>query len=357
MTDAELLYVRGIAPDATYQFKHALIRDAAYEALLKSRRKELHLRVARSIDEKFPTFKETHPEVLARHWMEAGEADAAITEWQRAGARAVECRAYPEAEHHYCSAIAALRTLPESSDRDRRELTLQVALGDVMQWTRGWSSAETVEAYTSARAVAERSGGADSLKILVELCTGATLRGEQRAALALADQVLAIAHRIGNSLALITAQHAQAFPRHILGDLTVARQLYSKVMAYDREGDFSDKALPEGVSARTFGGHIEWYLGYPDRAVRLVEEALSIARRRKNPFATAFALAVGSHVYELRRDYRRSLEAGDEAVRLNIALELPFINALGKIRTRLGARPDGRYGRRSGPDSGGNRET
>jgi class 3 adenylate cyclase/tetratricopeptide (TPR) repeat protein len=332
LTDAELLYVRGIAPDATYRFKHALIRDAAYEALLKSRRKELHLRVARSIDEKFPTFKETHPEVLARHWMEAGEADSAITEWQTAGARAVECHAYSEAEQHYGSAIAALRSLPESSDRDSRELTLQVALGDVMQWTRGWSSAETVEAYTSARTVAERSGGADSLKILAELCTGATLRGEQRAALALADQVLAIAHRSGNSLALITAQHAQAFPRHILGDLIGARQLYSKVMAYYREEDFSDKALPEGVSACIFGGHIEWYLGYPDRAVRLMEEALSRARRRKNPFAAAFALAVGSHVYELRRDYRRSLEAGDEAVRLNIALELPFINALGKNR-------------------------
>ena len=76
LTDAELLYVRGIAPDATYQFKHALIRDAAYEALLKSRRKELHLIVARTIDEKFPTIKETHPEVLARHWTEAGEADS-----------------------------------------------------------------------------------------------------------------------------------------------------------------------------------------------------------------------------------------------------------------------------------------
>ena len=76
LADAELLYVRGIAPDATYQFKHALIRDAAYEALLKSRRKELHLIVARTIDEKFPALKETHPEVLARHWTEAGEIES-----------------------------------------------------------------------------------------------------------------------------------------------------------------------------------------------------------------------------------------------------------------------------------------
>jgi predicted ATPase len=124
LTDAELLYVRGIAPEATYQFKHALIRDAAYEALLKSRRRELHLFVARTIDKKFPTLKEAHPEVLARHWMEAGEADSAITEWQRAGERAVERRAYREAEQHYREAIAALRTLPESIDRDSRELKI-----------------------------------------------------------------------------------------------------------------------------------------------------------------------------------------------------------------------------------------
>ena len=85
LADAELLYVRGIAPDATYQFKHALIRDAAYEALLKSRRKELHRLVARTIDEKFPALKEAQPEVLARHWTEAGETEPAIAEWSRAG--------------------------------------------------------------------------------------------------------------------------------------------------------------------------------------------------------------------------------------------------------------------------------
>jgi predicted ATPase len=81
LADAELLYVRGIAPEATYVFKHALIRDAAYEALLKSRRKELHGLVARTLNEKFPTHRETHPEILARHWTEAGEIEPAIAQW------------------------------------------------------------------------------------------------------------------------------------------------------------------------------------------------------------------------------------------------------------------------------------
>jgi len=345
LTDAELLYVRGIAPEATYQFKHALIRDAAYEALLKSRRKELHMAVARTIDEKFPTLKEAHPEVLARHWTEAGETESAIAEWQRAGDRAVQRRAYREAEQHYREAIATLPTLPESTDRDSRELSLHVALGDVMQWTRGWSAAETIEAYTSAGAVAERSGGAGSIKILAELCTGANLRGEPRVALALAEQMLAIANRSGSTLALITAHSAQAFSRHILGDLPRARELYRKVMEYYREDDSRDPMADDGIYARIFAGHTEWFLGYPDRAVRLVGEALSIARRQNNALLTAFAIVVGSYAYELRRDYRRSLEAANEAVQLHVASELPFINALGKNR--------GAYARAQMGDTGG----
>ena len=114
--------MRGIAPDATYQFKHALIRDAAYEALLKSRRKELHLIVARTIDEKFPAFKETHPEVLARHWTEAGEIEAAIAEWTRAGKAAEARNAFKEAQESLQQALALLNRLPESPERDGREV-------------------------------------------------------------------------------------------------------------------------------------------------------------------------------------------------------------------------------------------
>jgi len=98
LTDAELLYVRGIAPDASYQFKHALIRDAAYEALLKSRHKELHRQLAVTIDEKFPALKEAHPEVLARHWTEAGETERAISEWERASDAALVLNSFREAE-------------------------------------------------------------------------------------------------------------------------------------------------------------------------------------------------------------------------------------------------------------------
>src|SRR5262249_35018742 len=78
LTEAELIYARGIPPEAIYQFKHALVQDAAYEALLKSHRRQLHRRVAETLAEIYPEVAETQPELLALHWTEAGAAEPAV---------------------------------------------------------------------------------------------------------------------------------------------------------------------------------------------------------------------------------------------------------------------------------------
>jgi predicted ATPase len=212
LTDAELLYVRGIAPDATYQFKHALIRDAAYEALLKSRRKELHLIVARSIDEKFPSIKETHPEVLARHWSEAGETERALAEWSRAGKAAQSRNAFKEALESYQQAVVLLSLLPESPERDLRELNVWLPLFGCLQITRGWAASETVGAGTRMRLLAERSG---NLRRLVESVFTrsfhACLAGDLSIAAALADEALELALHEGEpSLIALLLKDAKA---------------------------------------------------------------------------------------------------------------------------------------------------
>ncbi len=120
LADAELIYARGIPPEATYQFKHSLVHDAAYEALLKSRRRDLHRRVAQTITEKFPAVAEAQPETLARHWTYSGDAEPAIAAWKKAGEAAEARRAFREAEEGYRQALAVLKTLPESPERDAR---------------------------------------------------------------------------------------------------------------------------------------------------------------------------------------------------------------------------------------------
>jgi class 3 adenylate cyclase/tetratricopeptide (TPR) repeat protein len=333
LTDAELLYVRGIAPEATYQFKHALIRDAAYEALLKSHRKELHLKVARTIDEKFAILKEAHPEVLARHWTEAGEAGPAIAAWQRAGERAVERRAFREVDQHCSAALAILQTMPESAARDRRELTLQLALGGAMGATRGFSSAAAGEAFARARVLAERAGGAESFQVFFGLWGAEHTRGGQRAALALADQLLEIAGGVATPAALANAHYAQALPRHHMGDLNGARQHFVRALQQYREEDFigSSFTIDPGLGSLLFGGQNEWALGHPEAALGYVNDAIAAARRQTDPHGIAFALQIGCGVHGFRRDFRRLLQDGEESIRLSIASGFPQTSAVAKI--------------------------
>ena len=335
LADAELLYVRGIAPDATYQFKHALIRDAAYEALLKSRRKELHLVVARTIDEKFPTIKEAHPEVLARHWTEASQIESAIVEWKRASEGAVERRAHREAEHYYLEAIAILASLPESPARDANELNLLVALGVIMTATRGYSSAEAKEAYARARVLIERTGGRASIEILNGLRGAAVTRGELRASLGTADEILEIARAIGSPQALASAHSQQGNTRYYLGDLAGAREHFRLSIENYRETDFPNAGnlIDPGISSYVWAGANEWFLGYPDRAIRYTDDGLSLARRSNNPFNIATAFGFGTHVHSFRRDFKRVLETAAEAMKVSSEFGFPIWNIIAKIRS------------------------
>src|ERR1700760_651274 len=126
---AGLAFRRGTPPDATYTFKHALVQDAAYDSLLKRRRQELHAKIARVIEQRFPDIKATEPEVLAHHLTAAGRAEAAIPLWQRAGELASKRMALSEAIAHLNQGLELVATLPWSSERDASELPLRSLLG------------------------------------------------------------------------------------------------------------------------------------------------------------------------------------------------------------------------------------
>jgi tetratricopeptide (TPR) repeat protein len=331
--DAELIYARGIAPDASYQFKHALIRDAAYEALLKSHRRDLHKLVASTIDEKFPALKEAHPEMLARHWAEAGETEPAIAEWSRAARRAVEKRAFVEAEQHFRAALVVLASVPNSTDRESREIPLQVALGDVMIATRGWSAAEAAEVFAQARLLAERNGKAESLQVFDGLRAAAVTRGELRLALALGEQMVETARVIATPTALITAYQAHGNTQYYRGDLVGARyHLRGAVELCRAGGSRGASTNPAEVSSLVWAGLNEWMLGYPDSALRLLDEGLSLAHDQNNPFGLAIALGIGGHVPGFRGEYERVIEASEKALRIGIESGFPVTNAISKIR-------------------------
>ena len=121
---AELIYRRGLPPDVIYEFKHALVQDAAYQSLLKSTRQQYHQVIAQVLQKQFPKITEMQPELLAHHFTEAGLAEEAITYWQRANERAVEGYAHVEAIAHLSRWLELIKTLPDTSERAKKELAM-----------------------------------------------------------------------------------------------------------------------------------------------------------------------------------------------------------------------------------------
>jgi predicted ATPase len=147
LVDAELLYQRGIPPHATYVFKHALIQEAAYQSLLKSKRQQYPRRAAQAREERVPEIVTRHPEVVAQHNTQAGLAAHAIPYWRHAGEAAVRRSANAEAIAHFTAGLELVRTLPASHERTRQELGLLITLGPVLLATRGFAGPETVRTY------------------------------------------------------------------------------------------------------------------------------------------------------------------------------------------------------------------
>src|SRR5207249_4438107 len=136
LVEAELVYQRGLVPQAHYLFKHALIQDTAYQALLKSTRQQYHYQIAQVLADRFPETVETQPELVAHHYIEAGLIEQALPYWQQAGERASQRSAYVEAVAHLTRGLEVLKALPDTPERIQQELALQIALGFALTATK-----------------------------------------------------------------------------------------------------------------------------------------------------------------------------------------------------------------------------
>jgi class 3 adenylate cyclase/tetratricopeptide (TPR) repeat protein len=169
--DAELIFRRGTPPDAEYTFKHALVQDVAYSTLLRSRRQQLHGRIAAALERHFSEIIQTQPEVLARHCAEARLVEKAVGYWLKAGQLAIARSAMSEAVAQLGKGLAFLASTPDSVVRQEHELSLQVALGSALAATKGYAALETGEVFDRARQLCERSNQSQQLM-------GPILRGQ-----------------------------------------------------------------------------------------------------------------------------------------------------------------------------------
>ena len=169
LVGSELIFARGIPPDATYVFKHALVQDAAYSTLLKSRRRHLHGQIVAALENDFASQVAAQPEMVARHATEAGLDDKAIDYWRKAGDLSVARAAMKEAEGLFSQALRMIEGLPAGIPRDERELELLLCLGPAQQAIKGSVSYECGRTYARARELAEKVGSEHDL---IEVCKG-----------------------------------------------------------------------------------------------------------------------------------------------------------------------------------------
>jgi class 3 adenylate cyclase/tetratricopeptide (TPR) repeat protein len=328
LTDAELIYSRGIAPEAQYQFKHALIQDAAYQALLKSRRRELHRRAAETMVQKFPAAAEAQPEVLARHFSEAGDAEPAIAAWKKAGDVADARQAFKEAEQAYQEALEMLSTLPESAQRDGQELALHNALWRVLVLTRGYVAPKAFEVTARVRSLAERSGSlSDLVQQLYSTWAGAVSSGDALGSGTLADRLLDLARQEGSPSSFAKAHYAQILARFYRGRLVEVEDHWRHWNTYGEAPGFL-LIRASAVIARGYGGLNSWMSGYADSSRRRMAEMIAFALATEDPYEIAFARYLESWLHYLLREASDAMAAAYQALALCEEHEFPFPGAM-----------------------------
>ena len=330
---AELLYQRGRPPQATYFFKHALVQEAAYQSLLKSKRQQLHQQVAQVLVERFVGLTEAQPELVAHHYTEAGLGAQAIPYWQGAGKRAVQRSANAEAITHLTKGLELLKTLPDTPERVQQELTSQITLGTPLMATKGFSAPEVERAYARALELCRRVGETPQLfRVLFGLHLFYIVRGKHATAHELAEQLLTLAQRLQDQTLLLQAHYALSGVLFYLGEFVSARaQLEQGIALYNPQqhnSHVSGTPTDVGVGFRGYAGWVLWFLGYPDQALKMSFQALTLAHELAHPFILAAGLHFVAQLHQIRRDEQLTRERAEESVTLSAKQGFPQFLAI-----------------------------
>ena len=332
LVDAELIYRRGIAPDAEYTFKHALVQDAAYQSLLRSNRQQYHLQIAEVLEKRFPEIAEAQPELLAHHYTEAAITDKAIAYWHAAGQRAVRRSANAEAINHLTRGIDLLKTMPESPERFQQELALLLALGTPLTDTKGFASPEVSGVYSRARELCRQVGGARQLfPVLWGTWLFYNARAEHHVAHDMAEQCYRLAESTGEPELLIAAHHARGVTLSLLGDVCASLDHLERAIALYDPDRHRNRSLISCIACRSSEAHALWFLGRPDQAIEKSNEALSLNQKLSRPLSLAQALAMAAIVYQYVGDAPTCRAQAEAALALSTEHEFPFWRAIATI--------------------------
>ncbi|MFO1352049.1 MAG: AAA family ATPase [Gammaproteobacteria bacterium] len=319
---ANLIYGRGTPPQAIYTFKHALVQEAAYNSLLKSKRQLLHARIAQTLEGQFPEQTANEPELLAHHYTEAGLGAQAIEYWHKASQRALGRSAYAEALANVDKGLALIEQLPADQERDRLELKLQLARAGALRASRGMTFPEVVSAFTRARSLCARLDEAiDILPVLFGIGGFHNNRGEHGLAVEIAAECLRAAQAQPDPAHRIWAHRLSGVGLLDMGEIVEARRHLEAVIAlYDPERHQA-VAVTYGLFDLKTGAlmHLSnalCLLGFPDRALAVGQEVRLHAESLGFAHNLAIATAIANNVYLFRGDFVHACQQAETLLAL-----------------------------------------
>ncbi len=317
LVDAELLFRRGFGRRTAYIFKHALIRDIAYHTLLKKKRQEYHKRIAEALEEGFPETVETQPELVAKHYTEAGDYPQAIAYWQRAGQRAVERSANVEAIDHLRKGLELCEKLPDTLELRRKKLGLQTALGVPLTLTKGHATAEVEEAYAQAEALCREVGEPQQLlQVLAGSWRFHLMRGELEEATERANELETLGERLPGPTSRLVTCRALSTTLFYLGQFPEALKIADQGVAiYEAEKTVTDKLVfvyAPAVSCLSYGALVQWNQGLVETARQRSERSVAVARETQHAHTLVMALFIDCLLLLLERRSESAMTRAEE---------------------------------------------
>jgi class 3 adenylate cyclase/tetratricopeptide (TPR) repeat protein len=336
LVGAELVFRRGEPPNAIYTFKHALVRDVAYQSLLNSRRQLLHARIASALEDRFPARAAAEPELLARHHAGAGSAERAISYWRKAAELAIRRSANLEAIAHCDNAETQLRTLPSSAERTQVELEVQLAKGLAVRAGMGYSAPEAERVFLRACELCEELGdGVRLVHALRGLWGFYYVAARWPDAIRVADRLDVVAKCLSDRVGLSVREYVtgttllfRGEPRGAPRRLRAALRLYDEG---DRDAHIRHSGHDTATSVRAQLTLVQWFLGLPQQALRTSDEGLEMARRVAHPFSLAQMLAYSAIVRVLAREWDAAEAMAAEAREVSTRYGLVTYQALGTM--------------------------
>jgi predicted ATPase len=333
---AEILYQRGLPPQAQYVFKHALIQEAAYQSLLRSTRQQSHRQIAQVLEERFPETCEEQPELLAHHYTEAGLHAPAVVYLQRAGQRAMERSAYVEAIAYLRQGLILTAALPDTPERLQHELMLYMALGVTLAATQGYAAPEVEHAYLQARECCQKLGDpAPLFTVLRGLWLVYLTRAELQRAYEQGEHLLRLAHHQQEPTLYLEAHRALGTSLLFLGDLAASwTHLERGLTLYEEQQHHALTLRPggdAGMACLVYTAWILWLRGYPDQALEHIRAALALAQQCQHPFCLAFALIWAAELSQCRRELLVVSMQAEASMTLAHQQEFPLLRAMGTV--------------------------